>query len=118
MSEVNDFLAKYPAPTRQRLEQIRHIIKSESPQLTEGLKWGKLAYSNEVIMVMVDAYTNYISLHVTKTTIASLKDELTSYKTTAGSVQFPNDKPIPDDIVKKVLRYRIDEYEKKGVLWK
>ena len=118
MNEVDKYIAKFPDAIREKLEQIRSIIKSEAPQLTEGLKWGNPAYSNDTIMFILAGYKNHIGLHVTKTVIVALKDRLKAYKTTAGSVQFPVDRPIPPELVKEILHCRITEYEKQGVLWK
>jgi uncharacterized protein YdhG (YjbR/CyaY superfamily) len=118
MNEVDQYIAKFPDPIKEKLEQIRSIIKSEAPQLTEGLKWGNPAYSNDTIMFILAGYKNHIGLHVTKTTITALKDKLTAFKTTAGSVQFPVDRPISAGLVKEILQCRIKEYEKQGILWK
>jgi uncharacterized protein YdhG (YjbR/CyaY superfamily) len=118
MHEVDQYITKFPNAIKEKLEQVRSIIKSEAPQLTEGLKWGNLAYSNDTIMFILAGYKNHIGLHVTKTTITVLKDKLTDFETTAGSVQFPVDKPIPAGLVKEILQCRIKEYEKKSILWK
>jgi len=117
-NEVDDYISKFPSPVNDRLQHIREIIKSEGPHLNEGMKWGNPAYSSETIMVILAGYKHHIGLHATKTVIESLQDKLANYKTTAGSVQFSHDKPIPVDLVREILRSRIEEYKKHGVLWK
>jgi len=118
MDEVDKYIAKFPGATKEKLEQVRSIIKSEAPQLTEGLKWGNPAYSSETIMFILAGYKEHIGLHVTKTTIEALQDKLADFKTTGGSVKLPNNKPIPVELIREILRCRIKEYEKQGVLWK
>ena len=73
MDEVDNYISKFPDEAKKRLEQVRHIIKSEAPQLTESLKWGNPAYSNETIMVILAGYKNHVGLHVTKSVIEELK---------------------------------------------
>ena len=118
MNEVDDYIAKFPDLTKLKLEQIRTIIKTEAPQLHESLKWGNPAYSNHTIMFILAGYKNHVGFHVTKTVIESLKNSLIAYQTTPGSVKFPLNKPLPTDLLKDIIRARIQEYEKQGVLWK
>lgn len=118
MNEVNDYIAKFPDLAKEKLQQIRSIIKTESPQLQESLKWGNPAYSNDTIMFIIAGYKNHVSIHVTKTVIEKLQKQLSNYETTPGSVKFPLNNPLPIDLLKEIIRTRLHEYEKQGVLWK
>ena len=118
MNEVDKYFAKFPDLVKAKLEQIRSIIKTESPQLQENLKWGNPAYSNETIMFILAGYKNHVGFHVTKTVIEKMKNKLINYETTPGSVKFPLNEPLLTDLVKDIIRTRLNEYEKQGVLWK
>ena len=118
MDEVNKYIDSFPEATKQRLLQVRQIVKSVQPQLVEGMKWGKLAYSGGTIMVILAGYKQHIDLHVTKTTVDAFKDKLKDYQTTSGSVQLPLNKPIPTDLIKQILKYRLDEYRQHKILWR
>jgi uncharacterized protein YdhG (YjbR/CyaY superfamily) len=118
MNEVDNYISKFPHLTKEKLEQIRLIINAESPKLHESLKWGNLAYSNDTIMFIVAGYKNHVGFHVTKTVIEKLKNKLDAYETTSGSVKFPLNKPIPIDLLKDIIRTRLNEYQNHGVLWK
>ncbi len=118
MNEVDNYIAKFPDLAKAKLEQIRSIIKTESPNLQEGLKWGNPAYSNDTIMFILAGYKNHVGFHVTKTVIEKLEKKLKDYETTPGSVKFPLNEPLPTDLLKEIIRTRLNEYEKSGVLWK
>jgi len=118
MNEVDSYIAKFPNLAKAKLEQIRSIIKTESPQLQESLKWGNPAYSNDTIMFILAGYKNHVGFHVTKTVIERLRNKLIGYETTSGSVKFPLNEPLQTDLLKEIIRTRLNEYEKQGVLWK
>jgi uncharacterized protein YdhG (YjbR/CyaY superfamily) len=118
MNEVDNYIAKFPDTTKSKLDEIRSVIKTESPQLKESLKWGNLAYSNGTIMFILAGYKNHVGFHVTKTVIEKLKNNLVAYQTTPGSVKFPLSEPIPTELIKDIILTRLNEYEKQGVLWK
>ena len=118
MGDVDAYIQKFPAETRARLEAVRAIMGEVAPQLTEQLKWGKIGYSSGTIMVVIAGYTHHVGLHLTNSTVAAFAGKLKSYTIGASSVQLPNDRPLPDELIRALVRYRIKEYDEHGVLWR
>jgi uncharacterized protein YdhG (YjbR/CyaY superfamily) len=58
-------------------------------------------------------FANHIGFFPTSSGIEAFKKELTGYKTSKGTVQFPLAKPIPYDLVRRIVRYRVRENKKK-----
>jgi len=54
-------------------------------------------------------YKNHIGFYPTPSGIEAFKDELTSYKLSKGTIQFPIDKPIPFDLIRKIVEFRVNE---------
>jgi uncharacterized protein YdhG (YjbR/CyaY superfamily) len=69
-------------------------------------------------MFIIAGYKNHVGFHVTKTVIDSMKNKLIGYDTTSGSVKFKLKEPLPTDLLKEIIRTRLNEYEAHGVLWK
>jgi hypothetical protein len=65
-------------------------------------------------LVYFDAWKNHIGFYLTPSGIEAFKKELGPFKQEKGSIQFPLDKPIPYDLVKKIVRYRVTEILEKG----
>jgi uncharacterized protein YdhG (YjbR/CyaY superfamily) len=59
------------------------------------------------------AHTNHIGFYPTPSGIEAFKNELSSFKTSKGAIQFPLDKPIPFDLVKKIVKFRVRENKSK-----
>ena len=118
MKTIQEYIADLPVKSRIKLEELRNIIKICAPELTEEMKWGKIGYTNDVIMIIIAGYKDHVSIHLTKTTIEALKSELKNYVVTSGGVQFTVDKPLPIDLINNLIKYRLDEYKENKVLWR
>jgi uncharacterized protein YdhG (YjbR/CyaY superfamily) len=54
-------------------------------------------------------YPRHIGFYPIPTGMEAFKDELSHYKTGKGSVQFPLDKPLPRDLIRRILEFRVAE---------
>ena len=62
-------------------------------------------------LVHFAAYKNHIGFYPTQSGIKTFKKDLSSFKTSTGTIQFPLDQPIPFDLVKKIVKFRVKETE-------
>lgn len=109
---VDEYLAGVPEPARGTLENVRRRIKAAVPLgATEGLSYGMPAFKqNGKALVAYAAFKNHCSLFpMSGAVIETLQDELKSYTTSKGTIQFPIGKPLPAALIKKVVRARIAE---------
>ncbi len=112
------YIKAAPPEAREKLTQMLTAIRAEAPGATEGLKWGMPSFSYERILVTFAAHKTHIGFYPTPSAIKAFEKELSKYKTAAGSVQFPLDKPLPVSLVKKITRFRVKESMTIDVKWR
>lgn len=116
VADVEAYLAKVPEPARSTLQKVRATIRSVVPsETTEALSYGMPAFRYKGALVAYAAFKDHCSFFPMQASlIDSMKDELKSYRTAKGTLQFPLDKPLPSTLVKKMVKARIAENERKG----
>lgn len=111
---TDEYIAEFPKAVQEVLEQIRSVIKQTAPEAQESISYGMPAYKlNGKPLVYFAGYKNHIGFYATPTGHSEFAKELSKYKQGKGSVQFPLDKPIPFDLIAKIVRFRVAENNKK-----
>ncbi len=112
-AEVDAYLAKVPEPARTTLEKLRATIRSVvPPETTEALSYGMPAFRYKGALVAYAAFKDHCSLFPMQASlIDEMRDELKSYRTAKGTLQFPLDKPLPAALLKKMVKARLAENE-------
>ncbi|MCO6492387.1 MAG: DUF1801 domain-containing protein [Phaeodactylibacter sp.] len=107
---VDEYISSFPETTRRILETIRGTIKAAAPQADESVSYGMPAYKlNGRPLVYFAGYKNHVGFYATPTGHAAFSDELSKYKQGKGSVQFPIDKPMPLDLISRIVAFRVKE---------
>jgi len=108
---VDDYLADIPEPAQSTLRHIREVIRSVVPRdTTEVISYGMPMFKYNGMLVGYAAFKNHCSLFPTGSgVIEKFAKELKDYSTNRGTIRFPPDKPIPDAIIKKIVKVRIAE---------
>jgi uncharacterized protein YdhG (YjbR/CyaY superfamily) len=117
---IDEFVAGFPKNVRDVLEELRRAIRESAPKAEEAISYGIPTFDlNGKHLVHFSAYKNHVGFYPTSSGIEAFKKELSPFKTSKGTVQFPLDKPIPLDLVKKIVRFRVKEIEsRKKIVWK
>jgi uncharacterized protein YdhG (YjbR/CyaY superfamily) len=114
MNEVDAYISTFSAPVQEILIKIRTIIKEAAPGAIESMSYGMPAYKTyKKPLVYFAGYLNHIGLYATPSGHDKFSKELAEYRQGKGSVQFPLDKPIPYDLIKKIVEFRVHENELK-----
>lgn len=113
--DVDSYLAKVPEPARGTLKKVREMIRAAAPkEATEALGYGIPTFRYNGGLVAYAAFSKHCSFFpMSLGVIATYKNELKAYLTSKGTLQFPMDKPLPAGLVKKMVRARVAEKEKK-----
>ena len=111
--DINEFIADFPDDIQLILEKIRATIQKAAPDAKEAIKYGMPTFVLNGNLVHFAAYKNHIGFYPAPTGIDAFIDELARYRTGKGTIQFPVDKPIPYDLVTKVVKFRVEENLKK-----
>lgn len=112
MNEVDNYIAAFPADVQVILRKIRSLIKQAAPGAEEGLSYGMPAYkTNKRVLVYFAGYKKHIGFYATPSGHREFSRELAKYKQGRGSVQFPLDQPVPYDLIRQMVEFRVLENE-------
>jgi uncharacterized protein YdhG (YjbR/CyaY superfamily) len=108
---VEEYLAGVPEPACRTLKHVRAVIRSVVPKETiEVISYGIPMFKHNGMLVGYAAFKNHCSLFPTGSGVLDqFEKELRRYRTSKGTIQFPSDKPLPDALVKKIVRARVKE---------
>ncbi|WP_269684273.1 iron chaperone [Flavobacterium lacustre] len=105
---VNQYLAQLPEDQRAALEKLRQTIKKLVPEVEEFISYKMPAYRYHGMLCGFAAFKKHCSYFPWDSkTVEDFKTELKDFKTSAGTIQFTPEKPIPDTLLKKILQARV-----------
>lgn len=105
--DIETYINQFDGNIRERLTQVRDIIRTEVPDAVEGFSYGLVGYKlNKKPLVYFGGFKNHIGFYATPNGHAAFIEEFAKYKQGKGSVQLPNDQPLPIDLIKRVVAYR------------
>jgi uncharacterized protein YdhG (YjbR/CyaY superfamily) len=107
---VDNYIKSFPENVQVLLKQIRAIIMENAPESEESFAYQMPAYkTNGKPLVYFAGFKNHIGFYATPTGHAKFAKELSKYKQGKGSVQFPLDKPIPFELITRIVKFRVEE---------
>ncbi|MDE3145023.1 MAG: DUF1801 domain-containing protein [Bacteroidota bacterium] len=109
VKNVDHYISLFPKEIQERLEQLRQTIKTAAPLALEVISYSMPAYKLNGMLLYFAAHKNHIGLYPMASGIEAFKSQLTKFETSKGTVQFPNDKPLPISLIKKIVKYRAQE---------
>ena len=113
---VDQYIAAFPADVKKRMQQLRKTIKAAAPKADEVISYQMPGYKYFGMLVYFAAYKNHIGFYPGAGGVLEFYKELSSFKSAKGSVQFPHDRPIPFEIISKIVKFRVKQNEEKGSL--
>ena len=112
-SSVEEYIKGFPAEVQDLLEEIRKIIREKAPQAVEGIAYGMPAYKlNGKPLVYFAGHNKHIGFYATPSGHSAFSKELSGYRQGKGSVQFPLDRPLPHDLIGRMVQFRVQELTK------
>lgn len=112
MSVIDDYLKKFDAPQRAELERIRKIVFSIVPDAQEAISYGMpaLKYKSKYL-VGFNAFKDHLSLFPTIRPIEVLKNKLSDYSLSKGTIQFTLHNQIPEPLIKEIVLVRMTDID-------
>lgn len=107
-TSVEKYFESFESSEREILNKIRALIKEVATHCTEEMSYGIPTYKLNGILVHFGGYKKHIGFYPTPEAIKHFEKELSKYKTSKGAVQFQLTEPIPYDLIKEILKYRIE----------
>lgn len=107
--DIDSYIAEQVPDVRERLEQIRQVVKTSAPKAEEVISYGMPAFKFHGMLVYFAAFKNHIGFYALPSGNEAFQKELSAYKQGKGSIQFPLDKPVPLALIKKIVKFRVKE---------
>ncbi len=106
---ITDYIAGFPEDVQEIMETLRATIKKAAPEAEETINYAMPTFTLKGNLVHFAAYKNHIGFYPAPSGIEAFKKELSVFKGAKGSVQFPLDKPLPLDLITKIVKFRVKE---------
>ena len=115
VGSIDEYIAEFPAETQEGLKELRALIRAAAPDATETISYAMPTFDlNGKHLVHFAGFAHHVGLYPMPSGIEAFKDELEPYKNAKGSVQFPLGKPMPWDLIRRIVEYRIGENTRKA----
>jgi uncharacterized protein YdhG (YjbR/CyaY superfamily) len=111
---MDAYIETFPQETQRILEELRATIKAAAPEAEEKISYQMPTFALKGNLVYFAAFKNHIGLYGASSTIQAFKDELSMYAGVKGSLKFPIDKPLPLELIGKIITLRVAENLKKA----
>lgn len=106
---IDEYICSFPMGTQKLLKQLRVTIRETAPEAEEVISYQMPAFKLNGMLVYFAGYKNHIGFYPTASGISAFKLELSHYKCSKGTVQFPLDKPLPLELIRKIVQFRMHE---------
>ncbi len=108
-ASIEEYISAFPADVQDILRKLREVIKQSAPTALETIGYGIPTFKLNGNLVHFGAFKKHIGFFPTPSAINAFKQDLAPYKVSRGTVQFPLNKPIPYELVKRIVKFRVDE---------
>jgi uncharacterized protein YdhG (YjbR/CyaY superfamily) len=115
-TSIDDYIAEFPPETWKALQEIRGLIRASAPEATETISYAIPTFDlNGKHLVHFAGYAKHVGFYPTSSGIEAFTGELKQYKWATGSVQFPLGEPLPKDLIRRIVEYRVAQTAGKKV---
>jgi uncharacterized protein YdhG (YjbR/CyaY superfamily) len=108
-TSIDEYIAMFPTEKRQMLEEMRATIRAHAPEATEKISYQIPTFYLKGNLVHFAAFTNHIGFYPTSSGTQAFDTELSIYEGSKGTVRFPWDKPLPLELIGKIVAFRVAE---------
>jgi uncharacterized protein YdhG (YjbR/CyaY superfamily) len=106
---IDDYIARFPKDVQTILSRVRNTIRDAAPGAEEAIKYQIPTFVLHGNLVHFAAFAKHVGFYPTPSGIEEFKEELSGYVSAKGSVQFPLNKPIPYQLIRKIVLFRVKE---------
>lgn len=112
-NSIDEYISMFPNDVQKRLKEVRETIRKAAPEAKETINYQIPTFKLNGNLVHFAGFKKHIGFYPAPSGIEKFKDELTMYKGAKGSIQFPLDKPLPLDLIKRIVKFRVQENKRK-----
>jgi uncharacterized protein YdhG (YjbR/CyaY superfamily) len=115
-TSIDEYIALFPEETKRILQEIRAVIKACAPDAEEKISYQMPTFYLKGNLVHFAAWKNHIGFYPTPSGTREFQKEISMYEGAKGSIRFPIDKPMPMDLIRRIVQFRLAENLKKAEL--
>lgn len=115
---VEEYIEQLPEVAKEKISDLRSVLKSVAPEAKESLKWGKPVFESDTILFAYSAHKAHLSFVPTGPALKPFENELSEFSTQKDSIQFPYKNPLPEQLIRKIAQFRKDDVELREAKWK
>jgi len=109
-NSIDEYIAEFPPETQQLLEKMRALIRAAAPDATETISYAIPTFDlNGRHLVHFAGYERHVGFYPVPSAMEAFKEELAPYKSGKGSARFPLGEPLPEDLIRRIVLFRVDE---------
>ncbi|HAL30003.1 MAG TPA: hypothetical protein DCP20_04720 [Coriobacteriia bacterium] len=109
-SPIDEYIAGFPPETQAVLQRVRAIISESAPDAVETMSYGIPTFDlRGTHLVHFGGFARHVGFYPTPTGTEAFKEELSRFKSGKGSVQFPLGQPLPEDLIRRMVEFRVAE---------
>jgi uncharacterized protein YdhG (YjbR/CyaY superfamily) len=109
VKNIDEYIADFPKDVQTHLQTIRKVIHKAAPQATEDIKYGIPTFVLNGNLVHFGGHKNHIGFYPAPMGIEAFQEETAQYQAGKGTLQFPLDKPMPLELIDRIVKYRVEK---------
>lgn len=113
MQNIDEYIASFPENIQVLMKKLRTTIKKAAPDAIEKISWQMPTFHQNGNLIHFAGHKKHIGLYPGAEAIIAFEEELTQYKTSKGTIQLPLDKPLPLNLVTRIVKFNIKRNLKK-----
>jgi len=107
---IDEYIVGFPTETQVVLEELRALIRAAAPGATETISYAIPTFDlNGRHLVHFAGYARHVGFYPVPSGLEAFKEDLKPYKIGKGSVQFPLGQPLPTDLIRRIVEFRVEE---------
>lgn len=106
---IDEYILLFPENIQKKMVELRAIIREQAPQAQEKISWRMPTFYLNGNLVHFAAHSKHIGFYPGASGIETFESEFTNYKHSKGAVQFPIDEPLPVELIKRIVKFRVEE---------
>jgi uncharacterized protein YdhG (YjbR/CyaY superfamily) len=110
---VDDYIAGFPPEKRVILEKVRATIRGAAPDASEVISYRMPTFMQDGVLIHFAAFKSHIGLYPPVSGDADLEESLAPYAGEKGNLRFLLDRPIPYDLIERIVKHRLTQNEAK-----
>ena len=108
-NSIDEYIATFPEEIQEKLAELRATIRASAPDAEEKISYQMPTFALKGNLVHFAAHKKHIGFYPSPSGIQAFKLELSIYEGAKGSVRFPIDKPLPLELISKIVKFRVTE---------